>query len=152
MNSVLPILFLACVATFFLCRSRSLNLRIKGQIMGASSTHWGWYGVMQVSIPIILFSSFIWGLELYFFNSAIKVLGADLFETTADLHLLRESIRASLNAGLLGLAPQGFMGLLMAVISYWSGGLETYLQLLSESSYFAHLQLFLHVMRLKMQF
>ncbi len=110
MNSVLPILFLACVAAFFLCRSRSLNLRVQGHIMGASSTHWGWYGVMQVCIPIILFSSFIWGLELYFVNSAIKVLGADLFETTADLHLLRESIRASLKCRFARLGAAGLYG------------------------------------------
>ena len=152
MNSVLPILLLACVAVFFLCRARSLNLRAQGHIMGASSTHWGWYGVMQVSIPIVLFSSLIWGLELYFFNSAIKALGADLFETAADLHLLRESIRASLKAGLPGLAPQGFMGLLMAVISYWSGGFETVIPRIGEAPDVVHPELVLHALRLKMQF
>ena len=61
-------------------------------MMRASANHWGWYGVLQVLIPTALFSVLIWALELYFFNSAIKSLGANLFETPADLQSQKSSI------------------------------------------------------------
>ena len=89
MNSVLPFLTLVSTAVFFTCRARALHLRAEGQMMRASANHWGWYGVLQVLIPTALFSVLIWALELYFFNSAIKSLGASLLETSADLQLLR---------------------------------------------------------------
>ena len=152
MNSVLPFLTLVCIVIFFICRARAVNLRAEGQIMRASSNHWGWYGVLQVLIPTVLFSVLIWALELYFFNSAIKSLGANLFETPADLHLLRENITASLSGDLPALVSQGFMGLLKSVISYWSGGFQTVTSHLMSTQTIEHPKLVLNALNLKMQF
>ena len=44
---------------FFLCLARDLRLRAQVQIMRASANHWGWYGVLQVLIPTVLFLIFI---------------------------------------------------------------------------------------------
>lgn len=152
MNSVLPFLTLVCIAVFFICRARALHLRAEGQMMRASANHWGWYGVLQVLIPTALFSVLIWALELYFFNSAIKSLGANLFETPADLQLLRENITASLNRDLPALVSQGLMGLLKSVISYWSGGFQTVTYHLNNIQTIDHPELVLNALNLKMQF
>ena len=40
-------------------RAHYLHLRAQVQIMRASANHWGWYGVLQVLIPTVLFSILI---------------------------------------------------------------------------------------------
>lgn len=45
------------VSRFFNCRRRALHLRSEVQLMRASANHWGWYGVLEVLIPTVLFRS-----------------------------------------------------------------------------------------------